>query len=184
MCNVPFDNTYRDIIDWDAYGWTPYQYVKSFSKVNKVEINQLTYLAQGKPIRIPTPFTKVNQYNYVMVENPGRPIDSKNFEGYTPHAFFYFITSVDYIAPNTTQLTLQLDVWSTYYQRIKFGRCYLERGHMGIAAIDSFNNNGREWPRSARRPRRRWRAPGHSLIPTHDCRRLQRRLRRHHHQHH
>ena len=27
MCNVPFDNTYRDIIDWDAYGWTPYQYV-------------------------------------------------------------------------------------------------------------------------------------------------------------
>lgn len=62
MCNVPFDNTYRDIIDWDAYGWTPYQYVKSFNKVNKVEINQMTYLAQGKPIRIPTPFTKANQY--------------------------------------------------------------------------------------------------------------------------
>ena len=145
MCNVPFDNTYRDIIDWDSYGWTPYQYVKSFNKVNKVEINQLTYLAQGKPIRIPTPFTKANQYNYVMVENPGRPVDSKNFEGYTPHAFFYFITSVDYIAPNTTQLTLQLDVWSTYYQRVKLGRCYLERGHMGIAAVDSFNDNGREW---------------------------------------
>lgn len=145
MCNVPFDNTYRDIIDWDAYGWTPYQYVKSFNKVNKVEINQMTYLAQGKPIRIPTPFTKANQYNYVMVENPGRPISSTNFEGYTPHAFFYFITSVDYVAPNTTQLTLQLDVWSTYYQRVKFGRCYLERGHMGIAARDAFNDNGREW---------------------------------------
>lgn len=145
MVNVPFDNTYRDIIDWNSYGHTPYQYVKSFNDTLKVEINQMTYLAQGKPIRIPTPFTHANRYNYVMVENPGRPVNTVGFEGYTPHAFFYFITSIDYIAPNTTQLTLQLDVWTTYYQRIKFGRSYLERGHFGIVAQDSFDNYGKEW---------------------------------------
>ena len=145
MVNVPFDNTYRDIIDWDSYGHTPYQYVKSFNDTLKVEINQMTYLAQGKPIRIPTPFTRANRYNYVMVENPGRPVNSVGFEGYTPHAFFYFITSIDYIAPNTTQLTLQLDVWTTYYQRVKFGRSYLERGHFGIAAQDSFDQYGKVW---------------------------------------
>ena len=97
MVNVPFDNTYRDIIDWNSYGHTPYQYVKSFNDALKVEINQMTYLAQGKPIRIPTPFTRANRYNYVMVENPGRPVNTVGFEGYTPHAFFYFITSIDYI---------------------------------------------------------------------------------------
>lgn len=145
MVNVPFDNTYRDIIDWDSYGHTPYQYVKSFNDTLKVEINQMTYLAQGKPIRVPTPFTRANRYNYVMVENPGRPVNTVGFEGYTPHAFFYFITSIDYIAPNTTQLTLQLDVWTTYYQRIKFGRSYLERGHFGIVAQDSFDKYGKEW---------------------------------------
>lgn len=145
MVNVPFDNTYRDIIDWNSYGHTPYQYVKSFNDTLKVEINQMTYLAQGKPIRIPTPFTRANRYNYVMVENPGRPVNAVGFEGYTPHAFFYFITSIDYIAPNTTQLTLQLDVWTTYYQRIKFGRSYLERGHFGIVAQDSFDKYGKEW---------------------------------------
>jgi tail protein len=145
MVNVPFDNTYRDIIDWDSYGHTPYQYVKSFNDTLKVEINQMTYLAQGKPIRIPTPFTRANRYNYVMVENPGRPVNTVGFEGYTPHAFFYFITSIDYIAPNTTQLMLQLDVWATYYQRIKFGRSYLERGHFGIVAQDSFDKYGKEW---------------------------------------
>lgn len=145
MVNVPFDNTYRDIVDWKSYGHTPYAYVKSFNNLHKVEINQMTYLAQGKPIRIPTPFTKANQYNYVMVENPGRPINNIGFEGYTPSVFFYFITSIDYIAPNTTQLTLQLDVWTTYYQRINFGRSYLERGHMGIAATDSFDNYGKNW---------------------------------------
>ena len=145
MVNVPFDNTYRDIVDWKTYGHTPYAYVKSFNNLHKIEINQMTYLAQGKPIRIPTPFTKANQYNYVMVENPGRPVNNIGFEGYTPSVFFYFITSIDYIAPNTTQLTLQLDVWTTYYQRINFGRSYLERGHMGIAATDSFDNYGKNW---------------------------------------
>lgn len=145
MVNVPFDNTYRDIVDWKSYGHTPYAYVKSFNNLHKVEINQMTYLAQGKPIRIPTPFTKANQYNYVMVENPGRPVNNIGFEGYTPSVFFYFITSIDYIAPNTTQLTLQLDVWTTYYQKINFGRSYLERGHMGIAATDSFDNYGKNW---------------------------------------
>lgn len=145
MVNVPFDNTYRDIVDWKSYGHTPYAYVKSFNNLHKVEISQMTYLAQGKPIRIPTPFTKANQYNYVMVENPGRPVNNIGFEGYALSVFFYFITSIDYIAPNTTQLTLQLDVWTTYYQRINFGRSYLERGHMGIAATDSFDNYGKNW---------------------------------------
>lgn len=145
MVNVPFDNTYRDIVDWNAFGMTPRDYVRSIPKRNKIELSKMTYLAQGRPIRTPTPFSVANQFNYVMVENPGRPADMPGFEGYTPTTFFYFITSIDYVAPNTTQLTLQLDVWSTYYSRVKFGRSYLERGHFGIAAEDSFDSNGRKW---------------------------------------
>ena len=145
MVNVPFDNTYRDIIDWNAYGASPRDYVRAIPRKNKIELSKMTYLAQGKPIRIPTPFSLANQFNYVMVENPGRPSNALGFEGYTPTTFFYFITSIEYVAPNTTQLTLQLDVWSTYYSRVKFGRSYLERGHFGVAAEDSFENNGRKW---------------------------------------
>ena len=145
MVNVPFDNTYRDIIDWNTYGKTPRDYVRSLPKRNKIELSKMTYLAQGRPIRIPTPFSVANQFNYVMVENPGKPADMPGFEGYTPTTFFYFITSIDYVAPNTTQLTLQLDVWSTYYSRIKLGRSYLERGHMGVAAVDAYDGRGRKW---------------------------------------
>lgn len=145
MVNVPFDNTYRDIIDWNAYGMSPRDYVRSISSKSKIELSKMTYLAQGKPIRVPTPFSLANQFNYVMVENPGRPADMPGLKGYTPTTFFYFITSIEYVAPNTTQLTLQLDVWSTYYSRVKFGRSYLERGHLGVVAEDSFENNGRKW---------------------------------------
>jgi hypothetical protein len=138
MVNVPFDNTYRDIIDWSTYGRTPRDYVRSLPKRNKVELSKMTYLAQGRPIRIPTPFSVANQFNYVMVENPGKPADMPGFEGYTPTTFFYFITSIDYVAPNTTQLTLQLDVWSTYYSRISFGYAYLERGRTGASGAGTY----------------------------------------------
>lgn len=143
MVNVPFDNTYRDIIDWGRYG-SPKDYVESFEHSQTVRLDSMTYLAQGRPIRIPTPFSRAVQFNYVMVTNPGRP-GSAFTADYQPTVFFYFITDVQYINPGTTQLVLQLDVWTTYYDRVKFGRAYLERGHMGIAAKNSFEEYGRKW---------------------------------------
>lgn len=143
LVNVPFDNTYRDIIDWGRYG-SPKDYVESFEHSQTVRMDGMTYLAQGRPIRIPTPFSRAVQFNYAMATNPGRP--SSAFDpGYVPTRFFYFITDVQYVNPGTTLLTLQLDVWTTYYDRVKFGRAYLERGHMGIAAKNSFEEYGRKW---------------------------------------
>lgn len=143
MVNVPFDNTYRDIIDWGRYG-SPKDYVESFEHSQTVRLDSMTYLAQGRPIRIPTPFSRAVQFNYVMVTNPGRPSSAFTAD-YQPTVFFYFITDVQYINPGTTQLVLQLDVWTTYYDRVEFGRGFLERGHMGIAATDSFDDHGRTW---------------------------------------
>ena len=143
MVNVPFDNSYRDIIDWTRYG-DPKKYVEGFQHSQTVSLESLTYLAQGRPIRIPTPFSRAVQFNYVMVTNPGRPSTAFT-DDYRPTVFFYFITDVQYVNPGTTQLVLQLDVWTTYYHTIKFGRAYLERGHMGVAARNSFEEHGRKW---------------------------------------
>ena len=143
LVNVPFDNTYRDIIDWGRYG-SPKDYVESFEHSQTVRMDGMTYLAQGRPVRVPTPFSRAVQFNYAMATNPGRP--SSAFDsGYVPTRFFYFITDVQYVNPGTTLLTLQLDVWTTYYDRVRFGRAYLERGHMGIAAKNSFEEFGRKW---------------------------------------
>lgn len=143
MVNVPFDNTYRDIIDWSEY-MNPKEYVESFEYSQTIMLESMTYLAQGRPIRIPTPFSRAVQFNYLMVTNPGRPSNTFTAD-YRPTVFFYFITDVQYLNPGTTQLILQLDVWTTYYSRVKFGRAYLERGHMGIAARNSFEEYGRKW---------------------------------------
>lgn len=143
MVNVPFDNSYRDIIDWISYG-NPKNYIESFQHSQTVRLESMTYLAQGRPIRIPTPFSRAVQFNYLMVQNPGRPSNAFT-EDYQPTEFFYFITDVQYINPGTTQLVLQLDVWTTYYSRVTFGRGYVERGHLGIAASDAYSGFGKKW---------------------------------------
>ena len=143
MVNVPFDNSYRDIVDWKDFGG-PKKYVESLDHHQTVLLEGMTYLAQGKPIRIPTPFSRAVQFNYLMVTNPGRP-SSAFTEDYRPTVFFYFITDVQYLNPSTTQLHVQLDVWTTYYASVNFGRCYVERGHVGIAASNSFDQFGRKW---------------------------------------
>ena len=86
MVNVPFDNTYRDIIDWSRYG-SPKDYVESFEHSQTVRMDGMTYLAQGRPIRIPTPFSRAVQFNYVMATNPGRPSSAFDL-GYVPTRFF------------------------------------------------------------------------------------------------
>src|SRR5690606_11108926 len=47
--------------------------------------------------------------------------------------------------PNTTAIIVQLDVVQTYIRSVRFGRCYIERGHIGIANEDNYRNYGRDY---------------------------------------
>ena len=86
-------------------------------------IESLTYCGQGMPIRLDIPFSEANRYNYIYAEN--------NAFGGARHRFFYFITDVVYVAPNTVEIRVQLDVWQTYFKDVYVNRCYVERGHIG-----------------------------------------------------
>nr|DAS36034.1 MAG TPA: Major tail protein [Caudoviricetes sp.] len=135
LSRVKWDSTYRDIVWFDDYdkAWNYHD-----EKGIKLVVNGLTYCAQGQPVRLDIPFSKANEYNYMCVRNAADSVNSRN-------TFYYFITSVEYVAPHTTEFTVQLDVWQTYMHEIKFGMCYVERGHIGIAAQDKWENYGRKY---------------------------------------
>lgn len=135
LSNVRWDSTYRDIVWFNSNAERlAYLNRKNFS----LYIENLTYCAQGTPIRVDIPFSVVNQFNYLYAHN-------RKGVGGAEHYFFYFITSVQYVAPNTTEITVQLDVWQTYYKEMNFGRCYVERGHIGIAAENAWENYGQKY---------------------------------------
>jgi len=139
LCSVPWNSDYRDIVRFDNQGALD-AYLKTSSGAT-IEITKLSYAKFGQPIRLDTPFHTVQNYNYIRVWNPA----NSSIPGDTGRAYYYFVTDVTYIAPNTTQITVQLDVWQTFGYGIKFGNCYIQQGHIGIANENSFTNFGRDY---------------------------------------
>lgn len=136
LTNVPWDSAYRNIVQFGTVEERD-AYFASRSSNYRVELSGMVYLRYSEPIRINVPFSIANQFNYIVVENKMQPVQSNVWGQGVPKAqpdvFYYFITDIQYIAPNTTQLNIQLDVWTTYFDRVTFGLCYVSKGHIGIA---------------------------------------------------
>jgi hypothetical protein len=136
LVNVPWNNDYRDIVRFatkDALdAWID-------GKQN-LPIEKMSYGKFGQNVKVGMPLNAVAKYNYLRAENPLLPLAGDEAKNY-----YYFITGVNMLAADTTELTLQLDVWQTYGYDVSFGSCYIERGHIGIANTRQFENQGRDY---------------------------------------
>ena len=139
LANVPWNNDYRDVVKFSNQGALD-NYINNLSGPITTTTG-VTYAAMGRPIRLQIPFEKANTYNYLRAYNPAQPIAG----GDTGRAYYYFVVGVNYIAPDTTELLLQLDVFQSFIYGTTFGNIYVERGHLGIANEDGFDNYGRDY---------------------------------------
>lgn len=129
LMQVPWDADYRDIVIWDdAKQRNDYLESQALSGTGW-RSKRFSYCRPNEPISVPVPYSAAYKYNYVVVQNPMQPVDGEE----QPLKLCYFILSTDYIAPGTTQLTLQLDVIQTYQFDVCLGNMFIERGHMGIS---------------------------------------------------
>jgi len=138
LVNVPWNNDYRDIVDFTDRAALN-SYIDSL-ETSGIVLDNISYLKPNQPIRIDVPFNTAYRYNYLRASNPAQAV-----AGDTNKDFYYFISDVRYIAPNTTELVLQLDVWQTFGFDINFGNSYIERGHVGVANQNAFDNYGRDY---------------------------------------
>ena len=127
MC-VPWDSSYKDVI-W----WTPTQRDNYFDSQSTAEwtVTDMQYLRAGEPVTVPIPYDDCWRANYLVVDNAHAPFASAD-----PVTLCYFVTNVTYQAPNSTLLSLQLDTWQTFALTMELGTCYVERGHVAVAASD------------------------------------------------
>lgn len=130
LCNVPWDAQYRSIVKFDDEQSRD-DYFRSLGNSHSIRLDKLTYLKPNEPILVDIPYSACYNYNYICVENPELPVPGE----VTPPKLYYFVSNVAYIAPNTTALDVQLDVWTTYQFAIRWGRCYVERGHVAFASL-------------------------------------------------
>ena len=129
LMQVPWDANYRDIVIWDdVQQRNAYLDAQAFSGTGW-RSKRFSYCRPNEPISVPVPYSAAYKYNYVVVQNPMQPVDGEE----QPLKLCYFILSTDYVAPGTTQLTLQLDVIQTYQFGVCLGNMFVERGHMGVS---------------------------------------------------
>lgn len=130
LCKVPWDSDYRDVVYFhDATAQNAY--FNSLSSSAKVTLQNATFCKPSEPVTIDLPYSAAYKYNYLRVTNPQQPVPGEA----TQPVLYYFIKSVSMIAPNSTRLYLQLDVWQTYQLTLTMGRCFVERGHVARHAF-------------------------------------------------
>jgi len=139
LANVPWNSDYRDIVRFPNKAGLDAFLDNNAGPV--INVTGASYAARGRPVRLQIPFERASRFNYIRAYNPAQPISG----GDTGQAFYYFITDVNYVAPDTTEFIVQLDVWQTFGYGATFGNCYIERGHIGIANENQFADNGREF---------------------------------------
>lgn len=140
LCTVPWDSAYRDIVRFSSQEERDSYFESRFSSGYSITVKGLVYLRQGEPIRINVPFDMVQHCNYCVVRNQMQPVHPFT-QTRQPDVFYYFVNRARYIAPNTTELDVQLDVWQTYYDHAVFNMCYVNRGHIAIANENSNPDN-------------------------------------------
>jgi hypothetical protein len=140
ICKVPWNASYRDIVRFNDRPALN-AYIDNAGG-ETITIEDSVYLKMGYPLDLDVPFNVANTFNYLRVHNPALPFTSPTGVS-GPTDFYYFVTGVEFIAGNTTRFNVQLDVWQTFGYEFVFGQSFIERGHIGIAADNAFDEYGR-----------------------------------------
>lgn len=140
LCRVAWDDSYKDVVSFES----PEKRNEYFESLQSESIilENYTYLKPNEPINIDVPFHKAYTYNYLIVDNPKTDDPSD----VTPPRFYYFIEGAAMLNPSTTALTLQLDVFQTYLWQFRLGVCFVERGHLAMAAMHNRLESGKYNP--------------------------------------
>lgn len=150
LCNVPWDSVYRTTA---FFGEDDATTAERRTLLNGYIDNLVTpkaIIGGGSPVRVDIPVrvgishNLAQKYNYLRARNPLLP-NGANPGGDEVRDYYYFVNNVKYINPGTTELTLQLDVWTTYMYDVEIGNSFIEHGHVGVANENQMRNNGRDF---------------------------------------
>lgn len=137
ICDVAWDSDYRDVPYWETDS-TRDAWFDALTGISQTLVVETHILPDGT-VKLPLPFGVMSRYNYIEVIYPeftseGQPIAYED-AGNRRARWFWFITDVRSIAPNTTECALQLDYWTTFINSCSIPYMMLERGHWPMTQV-------------------------------------------------
>lgn len=113
---VPLPQNYEHVCSFGSEGAT-YSALSSYIKYSAVST---TPVKVPNAVRVNYGFNELTDCNYLIFSN----YSSGN------NRLYAFITNMRYININMTEIEYKIDVWTTNYAKMEFGRCFVEREHV------------------------------------------------------
>ena len=113
--NVPLDNSYRNTL---VFSSTTEQ-ANYFSDLSKYTVSNYTYQRKERFLRVGIKADDLYNCNYLMFKN----------SAYGNKWFYAFITGVEYVNDNASNVTFEIDVMQTWYFNYNVHPCFVEREH-------------------------------------------------------
>lgn len=98
---------------------------KFFNKLPSLDVDNFTYQRKDGIIRYPAHVDSILDYNYVMYRN----------DNYSDKWFYAFITKMEYINDNMTNISIQTDPYQTWQFNIEWKKSYVEREHVNDDSV-------------------------------------------------
>lgn len=116
FCNIPFLSTdYSNVVDFSSKE----QRQSFFNEYTKFAHDcNIKYDGEQVSLTIKVPCETIIKYDYCYF------FDKNN------KPFYYFITNISYTTQNVSTVSLQLDVWTTYYFDFKILPSFVDRCHV------------------------------------------------------
>ena len=91
-----------------------------FHNLPKIGFDDFTYIRKDGVLRIPELVDNLYGYNYVMYRN----------DAYSNKWFYAYITSLEYVNDNVTDVSIATDVWQTWQFDLTYKQTFVEREHV------------------------------------------------------
>lgn len=122
LLRTSLENDYKNTVTWSTLA-AQTTYFDNFP--NQVSYTDYTYIKKDGKIRVATPIDNIITYNYLYYNNGG----------FTNKRYYCFITRMEYVNENCTDIFIETDVFQTWYFQIAWNRCFVEREHVNDDTI-------------------------------------------------
>ena len=118
---IKIDNTYKNVLSYNQA-----QMLELVQANQIASANNYSFIREYKnTIQVGFPYSQICNANYLAFQN----------KDYNNRWFFAFISDVQYINENTTNIVFDTDVWSTFYDSMNVMKCFVEREHVNDDTI-------------------------------------------------
>lgn len=121
LCKSPLVNDYKNQLTFANQN----AQINYFNSIIQKTYDNYTYIKKDNVIKVGENIDELIQCNYLFYKNTG----------FTNKWYFCFITNMEYVNENCTAITIETDVFQTWYFDIVYKPCFVEREHVNDDTI-------------------------------------------------